>query len=289
MRMPMADNLQGTSTVSTASVLGAFLVTPVSMDGTVHVPGIMFAPSDRVTLMGTVRYVDNSMNHVTRRNMNFRADASGLGDTNLSALIGLKQHGSVRVHLNAGVSLPTGSIDETGVNPMSNGSAVQMPYPMQLGSGTFDLLPGFTVLGMSESWSWGMQGRATLRLGETDRAYTAGNVSEGTAWFAFKATDRISVSARVLARVWEDYEGHDPAFTDPMSVPTVREDLRGGTRVDVPLGINYYFDRGPLKGHRVSAEWSLPVYQNLHGPQLETDWLLTVGWQKSFDVVGGGR
>ncbi len=43
---------------------------------------------------------------------------------------------------------------------------------------------------------------------------------------------------------------------------------------------------GILKGHRVAAEFHLPVRQSLNGPQPETDWILTVGWQKSFEPIG---
>ncbi len=82
--------------------------------------------------------------------------------------------------------------------------------------------------------------------------------------------------------------GHDEAYGNPMMVPTVREELRGGRRIDVPLGLNFYFPDGPLKGHRIAAEWNVPLYQNLNGPQLETDWVLTIGWQKSFAPLGHG-
>ena len=184
-----------------------------------------------------------------------------------------------------GFTVPTGSIEETGVNPMSMGNAVQMPYPMQLGSGTFDLKPGITVLGMSEGWSWGLQGTGTFRMGENDREYTLGNVLEGTGWLAYKVLDRLSLSARVLARNWGDIEGHDAAYGNPMMVPTVREELRGGTRIDVPVGLNYYFNSGALSGHRIAAEFGIPLYQDLHGPQLETDWVLQIGWQKSFPSI----
>ena len=30
------------------------------------------------------------------------------------------------------------------------------------------------------------------------------------------------------------------------------------------------------------VEIALPLYQSLDGPQLETDWIATVGWQKTF-------
>jgi hypothetical protein len=71
-----------------------------------------------------------------------------------------------------------------------------------------------------------------------------------------------------------------------MMNPAIREDVRGGTRVDVPLGFNYFFNGGPLKGHRLGAEWTIPVYHDLHGPQLGSNWGLTIGWQKSFEPIG---
>jgi hypothetical protein len=40
--------------------------------------------------------------------------------------------------------------------------------------------------------------------------------------------------------------------------------------------------KGPLHGHRFALELGRPVYQDLDGPQLENDWLLTVGWQLAF-------
>lgn len=56
--------------------------------------------------------------------------------------------------------------------------------------------------------------------------------------------------------------------------------------MDVPLGLNVYFPAGALEGHRIAAEFHLPVYRSLHGPRLEIDWILTVGWQKSFEPIG---
>jgi hypothetical protein len=34
--------------------------------------------------------------------------------------------------------------------------------------------------------------------------------------------------------------------------------------------------------HRLALELGAPIYQDLNGPQMETDWMLTVGWQKAF-------
>jgi len=50
----------------------------------------------------------------------------------------------------------------------------------------------------------------------------------------------------------------------------------GGTRIDAGLGLNLWH---PSKGFRVAAEFAVPLYQNLNGPQLGQDWTLTLGSQ----------
>jgi hypothetical protein len=40
--------------------------------------------------------------------------------------------------------------------------------------GTLDLMPGVTLLGQTNGWSWGAQRLATVRLGENDRDYRLG-------------------------------------------------------------------------------------------------------------------
>ena len=287
MSMPMTANRTGADKVTTQDVLKNFMVSPTNMPMAMHMAGLMYAPSDRVTTMVMGNWHSYSMDHETRMGGKFTTTSSGLGDTRLGALVGLKQSGSTRTHLNLAVSIPTGSIEQMDVTPMSGGNPLQLPYPMQLGSGTWDLLPGITFLGMTERTSWGMQALGNFRLGENSRGYARGTSMEGTVWYAVKPHDRISLSVRLCAKTWGDYSGHDEAFMNPMVVPTVREDLRGGRRIDLPLGLNFQFPAGVLGGHRLAVEWSLPIYQSLNGPQLQTDWILTLGWQKSFEPIGG--
>ncbi|MEO0650680.1 MAG: hypothetical protein AAFZ65_08380 [Planctomycetota bacterium] len=63
-----------------------------------------------------------------------------------------------------------------------------------------------------------------------------------------------------------------------MVIPTARPDLRGGQRLDYGLGVNTYIDRR----WRIAAEVLWPVYQDLDGPQLETDLTVVAGFQVSF-------
>ena len=295
MLMDMSGSVDGTASLTDAEIVdpaGAyqFMVTPTAMPMQMHMLGMMWAPTNSLTLMGMVPYLSNSMDHVTRMSVMadpeavaFTTGSSGIGDVKLSALYVLARPGRQRVHAHVGVSLPTGSIEAMDVTPASMGNEVQLPYPMQLGSGTVDLLPGLTYLGQTDQWSWGAQASGTIRLGENDRAYRLGHVGGGTVWGARQLSENFSVSVRSAVKSWGDVEGADAAL-NPMMVPTADPTLRNGTRVDVGLGVNFAVFHGTLDGFRIAAEIERPVYQSLDGPQLETDLMLTVGAQWAFDL-----
>jgi len=153
---------------------------------------------------------------------------------------------------------------------------------MQTGTGTWDLLPGITFLGMTDVVSYGVQAMGRFHLGENDRGYAVGDRLEGTGWLAVKANEWFSFSARAKYQVWNDYSGVDTSL-NPMMVPTARTDLRGGKRFDVPVGVNFLVPEGALSGFRVIAEYDVPVWQELSGPQLETTGIFTLGLQLSVE------
>ena len=65
----------------------------------------------------------------------------------------LNQNSSILVNL--GFSLPTGSIDEKGRTPKDANVDTQLPYTMQLGSGTYDIKPSivyFRSCGRLDLW-----------------------------------------------------------------------------------------------------------------------------------------
>ena len=79
---------------------------------------------------------------------------------------------------------------------------------------------------------------------------------------------------------WGNIDGQDETLVvAPSVVPTADPNRRGGSRIDLAVGLNV---KTPLQGHRLALEAALPVYQNLDGPQLGAEWFLTAGWQFSF-------
>ncbi len=264
-------------------------VVPTQMTMKMHMLGFMYAPTDWLTLMLMGSYIQKDMNHITFMGGmgttelgRFETRTSGIGDTKLSGLIKLYDDDMHHIHANVGVSFPTGSIDETDdvLTPMGARPTLRLPYPMQLGSGTTDLLPGITYSGKSGAIGWGAQYSGTVRLGKNDESYTLGDIHELTAWTSYLLSPWISVSARLAGKTTGKIEGQDSEIVAP--VQTADPDNHGGDRADFLVGVNLVGQSGILHGHRLAAEFGVPIHQNLNGPQLETDWLFTVGYQKSF-------
>jgi len=282
MYMSMADNYIGSDKVSDASVISptgeGYMVTPTSMEMNMHMLGGMWAPHDKVTLMLMAPYIFKSMDHLRRDGARFTSKSDGWSDLKLSSLINVMNINDNLVNLNIGISMPTGSVTERGFVPGPGNT--QLPYPMQLGSGSWDLLPGLTYVGEAGKWSWGVQFLANIRLETNKQGYRLGDEYSATGWGAYRWSDWVSTSLRVAATTWDDISGKDSSLAIPAgAVPTADPSLRGGDRVDVFGGINFYLP-GVFEGNRLALEVGGPVYQDLNGPQLGNEWMMMVGWQR---------
>ena len=303
MHMHMEGNQSGTSNIGpniiATTVPNRFFglpgqpptlrIVPTEMTMDMHMLGAMYAPSDRVTLMVMLPYTEKNMKHLTYMGGagavirgGFTTKTSGIGDVKLSALIGLMETGPHKLHLSAGLSLPTGSITETGtiLTPTGATPTVRLPYAMQLGSGTYDLLPGITYQGGQGSTKWGAQLTGTIRLGSNDEGYSLGDEYKMTAWVSQQIQPWISVSGRMEAKTLGRIDGIDALIRGP--VQTANPLNYGGETVSLFGGVNMVGQRGMWRGHRLAVEVGAPVHQDLNGVQMETDWSVMVGWQKAF-------
>lgn len=262
---------------------------PTDMRMDMHMFGLMYAPAHRLTLMAMGSYVLKEMDHITfqgpagtTRLGGFTTRSEGFGDVKLSALVSLYRDGRQELHLNAGVSVPTGTIENTDriLTPMNTRPTVRLPYPMQIGSGTFDALPGLSYSGHADRLGWGAQYAGTVRIGENDAGYAYGDAHLLTAWASWLWRPWISSSVRVEGSTRGRVKGRDPAIAGP--VQTANPDFQGGERIDLGFGVNLLATEGALRNNRLAVEVVVPVFQDLNGPQLENDWSVTAGWQASF-------
>ena len=304
MNMQMDGMRCGTARVSSSDVLaadGGYTVTPKWMTMEMHMLGMMYAPTDKLTLMAMANYSETEMKHrvlslpplVTAiGDDEFTTKSNGLGDIRLSALYRFYLEGNRKAHFGLGLSMPTGSINEKdrtprpGTPPSFNKN--QLPAPMQLGSGTFDLLPSLTYVQQFTDWSWGAQASGVIRLGsENDNNYRLGNKFELISWAGYNLAEWLGLTGGLSYGYAGELKGDQKGIgtAGPMgrrSVTTAFSDNYGGERIDLILGINLLKPTGCLEGHRLSFDLRLPLWRDLNGYQLESDFALTFGWQKAF-------
>jgi len=282
MHMNMEGLLSGSNTISNDDVHKDYMVTPIKMPMQMHMFGTMFAPTNNITLSAMINVIKNDMDlHMKMASgmaHHFSTASSGFGDLKLGLIYKFINKNRQSLHGNISLSLPTGSISKKDETPMSSPNEIQLPYPMQIGSGTFDTNLGVTYLGQKESISWGSQLQTTIRFGENSDQYSLGNSYGINNWFAVKTKDWISISARLQGVIVDKINGKNPNL-NPMMVTTADTQNSGGTFVNAGVGFNLYVPKGQYKDLRLGFEFAMPLYQKPNGIQLQQREQITVGLQ----------
>ena len=304
MQMGMDGMRNGTDTLSASEVFSAgtgYIVVPEKMSMHMHMLGAMYAPTDELTLMLMANYLHSDMDHrinpdagmlITANNgaETFATNSRGIGDTKVNALYRFYNNDKLTAHVGLGLSLPTGSIKEKDEIPAMGQGRVRsvLPAPMQLGSGTFDLLPSITLRKELTSWSYGIQASGVLRMeDENSRDYRLGHQLKLISWAGIPISDWISLKGG-LRYAWDkELQGDQKDINQgPMmgsnTITTAYDENYGGEIIEAILGINLLATGGQWRGHRLAADLRLPLYRNLNGYQLETDYVFTLGWQKAW-------
>jgi hypothetical protein len=252
--------------------VSGYMMRPESMDMQMQMFGAMYTPMNDLTIGVMLPYLVNDMDMVMgAMSMPMKMETEGFGDLKLAANYRLWSSSAQQLLLNLALSFPTGSIDE------EDAAGVHLPYPMQLGSGSYGLIPGITYTGLANGWGWGAQANGTFYLNDNDNDYKLGNRYGLQAWGLRDLCTSSAVSLRLSGNRVENIDGADPDMVSAMMTPLADPNLRAGTQLDLLAGIDYR-----RSAMRLAIEAGLPVYQELDGPQLETDWKVIAGLQLSF-------
>ena len=299
MRMDMDGMRNGTERVYANDVFAqGYSVSPESMFMDMHMLGLMYAPTDTLTLVLMANYIETKMDHkvysqmganmINNGDRTFTTNTSGIGDFKLGGLYRFYLKGNRKAHVGLSLNLPTGSIEQKDKTPKMGGAVnQQLPAPMQLGSGTYDLLPSLTYVQQFERWSYGAQTNAVIRLeSENDNGYRLGDSFGVTTWAGYNLNEWVAVNAGLNYAYTRKLKGsQDKVGTvgpNGQSVTTAFNSNYGGERIDAIFGLNFYAPVGTLKGQRIAIDLRLPLWQDLNGYQLETDSIVTIGWQMAF-------
>ena len=278
MYMDMGGLRSGDSRTSFASNVlsggGDYMVLPRDMQMEMHMLGVMYGLTDKQTLTLMVPYVRNVMDHTTAMNADFTTESEGLGDITVGLLHELYRAKNLDVQLKLAFGLPTGEITHKDRTPMGHNT---LPYPMQIGSGSYSFKPAVTATYLQDKWSYGAQLSGTFFMGQNNSGYRRGEIYTANLWAGRDITEKLRATLRFQATNEEDYHGQSSRI-NPNMIPTADSELRGRFRLDVFPGLDYLI----TDSNRIAFEVGLPAYERVDGVNLETDYTVNVTLQTSF-------
>ena len=278
---------------------GKFMAVPTKMDMAMLNLAAAYSFSDDFVAGIMPMYKQNSMEMKFDAMMQtltgregFTMRSQGLADTMLMAKYRLFADDPLiprrQASLFFGLSLPTGSINvRNRDHPVAMRQDELQPYGMQLGSGTFDPSLGILYQGSRSPWWWGANLSYTARLYDNARNYRLGDELRYDLYGMFQLRYDFLLQAqlnghyqgRIRGEMDEAASGESGRVTpgdpgSPYTTPLWDPDNYGGHQLFTTLGLQWQ----PVPLHIVDLSVSLPLYRNLNGPQLETDYKLMLTW-----------
>jgi hypothetical protein len=274
------------------------IASPASMDMSMFMLELMYAPADWLTLMLMPTYMNMEMQMrgllspaeqaalppdaraLYMHHTMHQHTTGGIGDTGVYASFKLFDAPGSRLLATLGVTIPTGDVSvrlrdthqiETGFEH----------YGMQLGSGTWDFNPSITWLGASDGWFWGAQASAIARMESRNKSgYALGDVYQGTAWGGYRWDNGLSGTLRGVYTQQGAIKGEINGTFYKLS-PVDYSANYGGRFLDLGIGVNYAFN-GSFAGNQLGVEWLQPLRDDFNGYQLERRGALYASWKYLF-------
>ena len=294
MQMGMGTPIQGSTSISELDVYNAYLAYSPSMLMDMHMVMGMVGLSDKFTIMGMLHYIQNSMpmEMFTDKNdthshshgdlhSSMVMQSSGIGDTKLHALYGIIKTNTTQLVLSVGTSLPTGSLQQKGLSDDMFYAGSRLPYMMQLGSGTWDALPGITFVTQKSKWAFSGQIQGIVRFNKNKIGYRFGNETSATTWLGYNWWKGFGSSVRLEGTWAGKIEGLDNTIYAYNEIAANTNNY-GGTRLQGLVGLSYQFEEGFVTDHRLAVEYGLPIYQQLNGIQNKSNQTWMASWSYSF-------
>lgn len=270
MQMRMEGMVNGSKSISSLDVLNTYSASGTSMNMQMRMLMFMYGFSNRLTLMGMLHYNTTYMEMTMKSGNHQHTHAmktEGMGDTKLYALYAVINKNNVQLLLSTGLNVPTGAINLKGnaLNMMYPG--MRLPYAMQPGSGSWDVLPGVTVTHSRERSGMSLQFTATKRFFNNALGYRLGDECVMNLWYAHNWFSFLNNSLRVegvLAKKIINADPTLPAFTEPAA----NSANYGGSVLHAYFGTGILIKKGILNRFRLSVEYGLPLYYHYNGTQM---------------------
>ena len=250
--------------------------------------GTMYAPSNKITLMGMAMFNDKEMELDTYRGMmnrnylgSFETSSSDLSKISLSVLFNLHEKENSRWHLIGGLEKNIGENKKNGVvlTPMETNTSITLPYGMQPSDKSLRLLAGVTNVTKINNFVLGNQ--ILYRKSIEEEEWNFGDELEYSLWFQGSFNDNISYSLRLNYLDTDSIDGKDKNIMAPVQTANPRN--YGGKILNIGIGFNFITNFFPGKhSDRLAIEYIMPINQDKSGLQMKNEAKFIIGFQKSL-------
>ena len=270
--MEMKSLKNGTNSINHSSIQSlGYSITPIKMSADMHMFSIAYAVNEKFSVMSMLPYIEKKMEmKMLTGGMagNIHSvNSRGIGDLSIAGLFRLSNKSNFKIAL----SIPTAEYNEKDHN--MSGALKTLPYPLQLGSGTYDLTLGYSFQEIFDDWSYGIQLNALTRFDYNSEGWKYGDSREVSVWLAKPLSKSFSVSFGLDVEHQENIGGKSASRNN--MIPTWGENNFSHLRVSSNIGINYKL---PKSKSRIGIQCGAPIYRDVNGPQMEPDFKCKLGF-----------
>jgi hypothetical protein len=249
--------------------------TPTKMTVDMLTANFMYMLNPHISFMIMSAYLKKQMDNQNRSGQEFTTNASGITDTEFFILYNLLKNKKQSFDIHFGISLPTGSINKKDNVPAGR---ILLPYPMQLGSGTFDPVIDIEYIRLlSKTLSWETEFNTDLHLYKNNNHYALGNEYAINTSLNNQFNSIFAGFITLDGASWGNIRGANPEL-NPLASPTANPKTQGGKSLSLLLGIELEGQKGIWKKQSLQFDIGNTVSQYTNGPQLKKSWEFSVQW-----------
>ena len=261
-----------TNSVNNSFIQGlGFSMAPTDMTMDMHMFSAMYALNNKISLMAMLPYIEKEMEMIKLSGMmtgkKHKTSSRGIGDLSIAGLYKISDKSNFKLQ----ISIPTGEFDEKDHN--MSGVLKTLPYPMQLGSGTYDATLGYSYQEIFNNWSYGFQLNATKRFDYNSEDWKYGDRREASAWVAKPISKSLSFSFGLDIEHQDNIKGKSSNRNN--MTPTWNEYFHSHLRVSSNVGLNFKI---PNSKTRIGIQCGVPIYEDVDGPQMDPDFKCNLGF-----------
>ena len=292
MRMSMDDNSDKGNKLSDQEIISypslnsmtPFLsAVPKKMDMEMTMLEAMYGISDNHIFMLMANFVNKEMSLNSYSPMGSRdflritnTSSSDLSNLSMSSFFKFKGSQNFRMNAEIGIdkSLGKNNIKKNVITPMNMTMNMTLPYAMQAGDKSTSLLTAFTIV--SKGYDLNFGGQIKRKSAVLKKDWNFGDSLMFNFWLSKLITPKSSLSLNFKYQKIDKIEGRDLSINAPTQ--TANPQYYGGKSTSLSTGLNIQLNHKNSLGF----EYSVPLKQDLNGPQMEVKNSFNFAYKLSF-------